>query len=83
MSWDAEVKEIHERRALAKAMGGEAGVERQRHKGVSTIRERIDGLLDEHSFREHGEGAGEPEYDDEGNLVSLGNAPPEGAFHCY
>ncbi len=71
MSWDAEVKEIHERRALAKAMGGEAGIERQRHKGVSTIRERIDGLLDEHSFREHGEGAGEPEYDDEGNLVSL------------
>ena len=71
MSWEKEAEEIHRRRTLAKAMGGEAGIARQHSKGVSTIRERIDGLLDDDSFREHGEGAGEPEYDGDGNLVEL------------
>ncbi|MFT5390842.1 MAG: acetyl-CoA carboxylase carboxyltransferase component [Gammaproteobacteria bacterium] len=71
MSWEKEIQGIETRRALAKEMGGEAGIARQRSKGVSTIRERIDGLLDENTFREHGEGAGEPEYDDDGNLTSF------------
>lgn len=72
--WRAEVEEVHRRRALAKAQGGPEGVARQRRRGLSTIRERIDGLLDAGSFREHGEGAGEPEHDDAGRLV--GFTPP-------
>ena len=72
--WRGEVEEVHRRRALAKAQGGPEGVARQRRRGLSTIRERIDGLLDEGSFREHGEGAGEPEHDDAGRLV--GFTPP-------
>ena len=74
MSWETEVDGIHQRRALAKEMGGAAGIARQHAKGVSTIRERIDGVLDPGTFREHGEGAGEPEYDDAGNLT--GFTPP-------
>ena len=72
--WRAEVEEVHLRRELAKAQGGPEGVARQRRRGLSTIRERIDGLLDTGSFREHGEGAGEPEHDDSGRLV--GFTPP-------
>ena len=53
--WRAEVEEIHHRRELAKAQGGPEGIARQRRRGLSTIRERIDGLLDAGSFREHGE----------------------------
>ena len=72
--WRAEVEEIHHRRELAKHQGGPAGIARQHRRGLSTIRERIDGLLDAGSFREHGEGAGEPEHDDAGRLVGL--TPP-------
>jgi len=54
VSWSKEIEEIHRRRRLAKAMGGERGIARQRAKGVSTIRERVDALLDPGSFREHG-----------------------------
>ena len=72
--WGAEVEEVHRRRALAKAQGGPEGIARQRRRALSTIRERIDGLLDPGSFREHGEGAGEPEYDGRGRLAGL--TPP-------
>ena len=51
--WKAEVEEVHYRRELAKAQGGPEGIARQRRRGLSTIRERIDGLLDTGSFREH------------------------------
>lgn len=71
MSWEKEAKEIHERRVLAKQQGGEASVARQHGKGVSTIRERIDQVLDSRTFREHGEAAGEAQYDDDGNIVGF------------
>lgn len=74
MSWEKEVAEIERRRSLAKAQGGEAAVARQHAKGISTIRERIDALLDGDSFREHGAGAGEPDYDEQGTLRGL--SPP-------
>ena len=58
MSWEKEVREIEKRRALAQAQGGPAGIKRQHDQGRLTVRERIDGLLDAGSFREHGRMAG-------------------------
>ncbi len=63
MSWEREVDEIARRRALAKEMGGAEAVARQREKGRLPVRERIDGLLDAESFREHGPSAGAMEED--------------------
>ena len=68
MSWDDEIDEIHARRKLAKQQGGEAAVAKHHEKGRLTIRERIDALLDQGSFDEVGQGAGVPEYDEDGNL---------------
>ena len=64
MTWEKEVKIIHERRKQAKAQGGVEAVARQHAKKVSTVRERIASVLDNGSFREHGEAAGEAEYDE-------------------
>ena len=58
MAWDEEIREIHRKRKMAKTLGGEEGVARQHTKGRLTIRERINGLLDQDSFRELGMGAG-------------------------
>ena len=46
MSWEKEVEELARKRALAQAQGGEEGVARQRARGLLTIRERIDTMLD-------------------------------------
>ncbi len=46
MSWDREISDIEQKRALDKELGGEEGVARQHVQGRQTIRERIDGLLD-------------------------------------
>lgn len=43
-----------ERRARALAMGGEAKLRQRKEQGVTDARERIDSLLDEHSFLEVG-----------------------------
>ncbi|MGI9327793.1 MAG: acyl-CoA carboxylase subunit beta [Pseudomonadales bacterium] len=63
MSWEREVQEIAERRRLAKAQGGPAGIAKQHGRGRLTVRERIDALLDEHSFEEQGQATASPEYD--------------------
>ena len=63
MSWEEEVREIERRRALAKEMGGEEALKRQRAKGRLNVRERVDVLLDDASFREHGPSAGAMEAD--------------------
>ena len=60
MDWDAEIQQIKHRRTLAKQQGGTESVGRQHQKGRLTIRERIDGLVDDGSFSELGEGAGVP-----------------------
>ena len=52
MSWQSEVDELRRREAMARAMGGEEGVARQRRQGKLTVRERIDALADPGSFRE-------------------------------
>lgn len=68
MSWEKEVEEIHLRRKLAKQQGGVEAVNRQHEKGRLTIRERIGELADEGTFREAGEGAGVPEFAEDGSL---------------
>jgi propionyl-CoA carboxylase beta chain len=46
------LEELEERRAQARAGGGERRIESQHAKGKLTARERLDLLLDEHSFEE-------------------------------
>lgn len=54
MTFDERIEEHERRRAAALAMGGEAKLERRRQAGVLNVRERIDHLLDEGTFRETG-----------------------------
>ena len=51
MAWEKEISEVHRKRELAKQLGGADGVARQHAKGRMTIRERIDGLLDQDHTR--------------------------------
>ena len=74
MTWKPETDEIYKRRELAKRQGGEKAIAAQHRKGRLTIRERIDTLLDDGSFEELGMGAGEAEFDENGNLVDLSPA---------
>ena len=52
-------------------MGGADKVKRQHEGGRLTVRERIDRLVDKHTFREIGAIAGIAEYDSENELKSL------------
>src|SRR5690554_125167 len=71
MSWKKETDEIRRRRELAKRQGGEEAIKRHHAKGRLTVRERIASLADKGSFREIGEGAGVPHFDENGNLVDF------------
>jgi len=71
MSWLPEIEEIHRRRKLAEACGGEAAVAKHHAAGKLTVRERIDALLDAKSFREVGKLAGKSKYDAQGNLIGF------------
>lgn len=71
MSWEKEIEELRLREALAKKMGGEEKVARQKENGRLTVRERIDRLLDEGSFHEIGATAGKATYDADGNLTGF------------
>lgn len=71
MSWKTEVEEIARRRALARKMGGEENVARHHRAGKLTARERIERLVDEGSFREHGALTGQALYDQAGNLQEV------------
>ncbi len=66
--WEPEVRGIEERRRLAGELGGSKSVARQHELGRSTVRERIEGLLDAESFREIGPIAGHGEVDADGRL---------------
>ena len=66
--WDAELAELAHRRQLAAAMGGEERVARQHAAGRLTVRERIDRLLDNGTWREIGTLTGTASYDDDGNM---------------
>jgi acetyl-CoA carboxylase carboxyltransferase component len=70
MSWKAELRELQHRQDLAKQMGGTERVERQHASGRLTVRERIDRLFDEGTFREIGSIAGRGHYEN-GELTGL------------
>ena len=70
MTWDPELKELRRREELAKRMGGEERIARARAAGRSTVRERIEVLLDAGSFEEYGTLAGFPKYE-AGELVEF------------
>ena len=71
MSWEPELRELEERTALARRMGGEERVARQHAAGRLTVRERIARLLDEGSFHEIGAIAGRAEYGPDGDLAEF------------
>jgi acetyl-CoA carboxylase carboxyltransferase component len=71
MSWKPELDEIARRKALAEQMGGEERVARHVAAGRLPVRERIERLLDEGSFREVGSLASKVSYDDEGKIESF------------
>ena len=47
-----KIDQLHQRRASLAAAGGEQRVAKQHEQGKLTARERIEELLDEHSFQE-------------------------------
>lgn len=65
MVWQPEIDELHYRQQLARQMGGEEGIARQRRRGKLTVRERIEALSDTGSFQEIGGLAGSATYDGE------------------
>jgi len=71
MSWNKELEELRRRQALAQELGGAERVQRHKHGGKLTVRERIDALLDPGSFREVGSIAGKAGYDDAGNITAF------------
>lgn len=75
MSWIPEIEEIHRRRKLAEACGGEAAVAKHHAAGKLTVRERIGRLLDAGSFQEIGKLAGRAKYDASGKLSAFEPAP--------
>ena len=71
MAWEKEIAEVYRKRELAKQLGGADGVARQHAKGRMTIRERIDGLLDQGSYQELGMGAGSAFRDENGEITEF------------
>jgi acetyl-CoA carboxylase carboxyltransferase component len=71
MSWEEELEELREREELARRMGGEERVERQRASGRLTVRERIELLFDDDSFHETGAISGEGTYGEDGELTDF------------
>jgi acetyl-CoA carboxylase carboxyltransferase component len=71
-SMDELIEDLERRRAEGLAMGGPERVERHKATGRMTVRERIDGLLDEGSFFEIGLLA-QPELREEGPVPADGS----------
>ena len=71
MTWQPEMDELRRRQEMTKRMGGADKVKRQHDGGRLTVRERIDRLVDQGSFREIGSIAGKAEYDGRNDLVDL------------
>jgi acetyl-CoA carboxylase carboxyltransferase component len=59
--WDATLADMHERRAVARGMGGAERLARHRESGKVDARARLDHLLDAGSFNELGTLVGGPE----------------------
>jgi acetyl-CoA carboxylase carboxyltransferase component len=71
MGWQPELDELRLRERLAAELGGADKVARQHQGGRLTVRERIDGLVDQGSFHEIGAIAGRASYDEGGGLTGL------------
>src|SRR3954471_12991458 len=71
MNWKPELDDLARREAFAREMGGVDKVKRQRDQGRLTVRERIDGLVDQKTFHELGAISGVGEYDENGELKHL------------
>jgi acetyl-CoA carboxylase carboxyltransferase component len=69
MSWKTEVDELNQRRENARKLGGQKGIDYQHKLGKYTVRERVDKLLDDGTYRELGIISGKAEYDADGNFV--------------
>jgi acetyl-CoA carboxylase carboxyltransferase component len=74
LGWEAEVEELKRRRAAAAGLGGAEAVQKHHDQGRLTVRERIDGLLDQGSFQEVGTLTGQGHYDGE-KLTGVTPAP--------
>ncbi|MEW9552068.1 acyl-CoA carboxylase subunit beta [Nonomuraea sp. NPDC050783] len=73
--WADELAELHRRREMARALGGEEGVAKQRAQGKLLVTDRIDGLVDPGSFERFRHLVGTATYDDHGRFMSV---VPEG-----
>ncbi|MFV0534979.1 MAG: acyl-CoA carboxylase subunit beta [Cumulibacter sp.] len=69
--WSSEVEQIAERKKLVQRMGGEVKVKRQADNGRLNVRQRIEALADEGTFKEVGATSGFSDYDEDGNLIDL------------
>lgn len=74
MSWKPEAEELALRRGFADQLGGEEAIARHHAQGRLTVRERIAGLADAHSFQEVGKLTGKGTYV-EGKLTKVVPAP--------
>jgi len=72
--WKPEVDEIRQRYKWAEMHGGADAVKRQHDRGRLTVRERVNGLVDEGSFQEIGKLAGQGNYKD-GKIQNVVPAP--------
>lgn len=70
MTWKPVLDEVAKRKKLALQMGGEERVNRAIEAGRLPVRERIQLILDEGSFREIGSLASNVQYDENGNITS-------------
>jgi acetyl-CoA carboxylase carboxyltransferase component len=73
--WGSELRELEQRRRMARQLGGQDAVARHHSSGRLTARERIDQLVDEGTFREFGQLAGTARYEGD-NLVGVVPASP-------
>jgi len=71
MSWQPELDELKRRQKFAHQLGGADKIKRQHDGGRLTVRERIDGLVDDETFHEIGELSGLAEYDEDGALTNV------------
>ena len=70
----AGIEELDARKRFAKELAGDEAVEKHHSRGRLTIRERIDGLVDQDSFSEVGSLTGQGTYEN-GHLVGFTPAP--------
>src|ERR1700739_1032612 len=70
VGWEPELKELRDRIARAKQLGGPERVERQHKGGRLTVRGRLDSSLDPGSFHEIGAIAGKAAYDAESKNIT-------------